>query len=194
MAGVRRLLRADSDGWGVSATIGLVLSISSVSFSSRCPLRNISKCFISQWRVGRRARWKSLRWAEQIKFSVLERLTFVAWERLCMCRCRPIRRVSIQFSLIGIVTLTFSSFYLLSIFLFDKAAKQGPLRWTPHSYLSRSITRPCPRSFPGRLRDHKPTTPVSLLIYQWHHYICLIVTIFALFLQFTHKRVQRKLF
>lgn len=111
MASVRRLLRADSDGWGVSGTIGLVLSISCVSFSSWCPLRSISKCFITQWHVGRRSRWKSRRWAEQIKLFVLERLktkskhqggTHLCFVDMAMhvytsarlkCRCQPIKLV-----------------------------------------------------------------------------------------------------
>lgn len=33
MAGKKRLLRADSDGWGVSGAIGLVLSIRCISLT-----------------------------------------------------------------------------------------------------------------------------------------------------------------
>lgn len=52
MAGKKRLLRADSDGWGVSGAIGLVLSIRCISLLSCCPLRRISRRSITQWHIG----------------------------------------------------------------------------------------------------------------------------------------------
>ncbi|KAI9541538.1 hypothetical protein NQZ68_029039 [Dissostichus eleginoides] len=50
MAGKKRLLRADSDRWGVSGAIGFVLSILCISLSSRCPLR--SRHSITQPHIG----------------------------------------------------------------------------------------------------------------------------------------------